>query len=443
MRQTISILFPCLFITMSRFDFSTGTQTLSPLNSTSPALTVSANGGGGTLKVMTGSSNSLFVDANGNVGIGTTLPNTALHVRANTNTTPGTIIDQVGTGAILDIRDAGSSKVIVDANGNVGIGQAVPGSHKLLVDGITRSNGQIYAFRGLSPVNISSSVTADDSKILFYNGSGTNWAGIGVDNQGTYWLRTGTSTTNLFVMTPNGYVGIGNTNPQFPLYIGTSANAGSFNANYWNVNSLGNNFTGTWPVSIKAEQYIWATVGFIAASDSRIKTNIQDIDNEIALHQLRQFKPKTYEYIDKVQKGNNTVNGFIAQEVSEVLPYAVSKQKEIIPSIYAIASIIDGVLTLEKPHDLSVGDKVKLIKQEGGELISTVKEVINATSFTIQDTIEDGRVFVYGKEVSDFQTLDKDAIFTIGVAAVQELDRKVVALEERIAVLEKMILKSI
>jgi hypothetical protein len=393
---------------------------------------------------MTGASNSLFVDGNGNIGIGTTLPNTALHVRANTNTTPGTIIYQVGTGAILDIRDAGSSKVIVDANGNVGIGQAVPGSHKLLVDGITRSNGQIYAFYGLTPVNISSAVTANDSKILLYNASGTNWAGIGVDNQGTFWLRTGTSTTNLFVMTPNGYVGIGNTIPQFPLHIGTYANAGSFNANYWNVNSLGNNFTGTWPVSIKAEQYIWAAVGFIAASDSRIKTNIQDINNEIALHQLRQFKPKTYEYIDKVQKGNNTVNGFIAQEVAKVLPYAVSKQKEIIPSIYAIASIIDGdVLTLEKTHDLAVGDKVKLIKQEGGELITTVKEIISSTSFTIEDTLEAKRVFVYGKEVPDFQTLDKDAIFTIGIAAVQELDRKVVALEERISILEKMILKSI
>jgi hypothetical protein len=392
---------------------------------------------------MTGASNSLFVDGNGNIGIGTTLPNTALHVRANTNTTPGTIIYQVGTGAILDIRDAGSSKVIVDANGNVGIGQAVPGSHKLLVDGITRSNGQIYAFYGLTPVNISSAVTANDSKILLYNASGTNWAGIGVDNQGTFWLRTGTSTTNLFVMTPNGYVGIGNTAPQYPLDISTTALTPSLAANYWNVNNLGNTFTQQWYVSIKTNSYIWSTQGFIAASDSRIKTNIQDIDNEIALHQLRQFKPKTYEYIDKVQKGNNTVNGFIAQEVAKVLSYAVSKQKEIIPSIYAIASIIDGVLTLEKPHDLSVGDKVKLIKQEGGELISTVKEVINATSFTIQDTIEDGRVFVYGKEVSDFQTLDKDAIFTIGVAAVQELDRKVVALEKRIAVLEKMILKSI
>jgi hypothetical protein len=40
------LIFPPLFVKMSRFDFSTGTQTLSPLNTTSPALTVSANGGG-------------------------------------------------------------------------------------------------------------------------------------------------------------------------------------------------------------------------------------------------------------------------------------------------------------------------------------------------------------------------------------------------------------
>ena len=61
----------------------------------------------------------------GNVGIGTANPATALHVRPNTSTT-GVIIDQVGAGAILDVRDGGVSKFVVDAQGNVGIGTATP-----------------------------------------------------------------------------------------------------------------------------------------------------------------------------------------------------------------------------------------------------------------------------------------------------------------------------
>lgn len=72
---------------MSLFDLSTGTQTLSPLNTTSPALTVSATGGGGgTLKIETGTSNSLFIDGNGNVGIGTTLSRTKMVVEGDVNT---------------------------------------------------------------------------------------------------------------------------------------------------------------------------------------------------------------------------------------------------------------------------------------------------------------------------------------------------------------------
>jgi hypothetical protein len=41
--------------------------------------------------------------------------------------------------------------------------------------------------------------------------------------------------------------------------------------------------------------------GFYAVSDSRFKTNIQDIDDANALDLLRKIEPKTYEYIDKVE----------------------------------------------------------------------------------------------------------------------------------------------
>ncbi len=75
----------------------------------------------------------MIVDGNGNVGIGTGIPLNALQVKANTNTT-GVVIDQTGTGGILDLRDAGVSKMVVDANGNVGIGTSNPMS-KLDING--------------------------------------------------------------------------------------------------------------------------------------------------------------------------------------------------------------------------------------------------------------------------------------------------------------------
>jgi hypothetical protein len=470
---------------------------------------------------------SLYIDpVSGNVGIGTSAPAQPLHIRANTAST-AMVIDQVGSGAILDIRDGGVSKVVVDANGNVGIGVPPTPLAPLYVGGNMHQSWGDLRFgifydnsfrqginyyttpRQLNIFSCSGDIGGDITFSTIGGVAGTNdnnygtqrmiirgngYVGIGTTNptakmhllssdyitatfenntqtypgqiivKNSYYnnqiqIRSkfleGASISENHIFTWNGssidklvlnntmtifgnsmYVGIAYTNPQFPLHVGIAIpqTLTGFYFNYGNPTTAITN--GNFNVSIKAEWYIWTTYGFVASSDARIKTNIQNINDETALNQLRLLKPKTYEYIDKVQKGQNTVNGFIAQEVADVLPYAVTKQKEIIPSIYAIASVVAGVLTLEKLHDLAVGDKVKLIKEQGGEVITKVKAILSTTSFTVEEIIEDARVFVYGKEVDDFHTLDKNAIFTIGVAAVQELDRQVQFHKERLADLE-------
>ncbi len=64
------------------------------------------------------------------------------------------------------------------------------------------------------------------------------------------------------------------------------------------------------------------------SSDIRIKKNIKDIDDDTALQKILQIQPKTYEYIDKLERGNDSVYGFIAQQIKEVIPEAEKIKKQ-------------------------------------------------------------------------------------------------------------------
>jgi hypothetical protein len=55
-----------------------------------------------------------------------------------------------------------------------------------------------------------------------------------------------------------------------------------------------------------------------------------------------------------------------------------------------------------------------------------ITEILDEKTFKIDEEIETehNRIFVYGQEVPDFHSLDKDAIFTITTSAVQEIDKE-------------------
>tara|TARA_B100000497_G_scaffold44713_1_gene51830 strand:+ start:1257 stop:2840 length:1584 start_codon:yes stop_codon:yes gene_type:complete len=208
--------------------------------------------------------------------------------------------------------------------------------------------------------------------------------------------------------------------------------------------------------SLYVDNYIRAA-GIAVFSDKRIKRDFVEIDDTFALGKLRQLKPTSYRYIDKTRVTANKVLGFIAQEVAEVLPDAVSITRSVIPNIQTEASIkkIDETkfeLTLKEPHPVTVGAILEIKAPDVDHTEVEVISVTNDTTFTIftddkdMDIIGD-RVWVYGEYVDDFNNLDKNAIWTIATAALQEVDRqlqveqkKVKSLEERIAALEAIVL---
>ena len=204
-------------------------------------------------------------------------------------------------------------------------------------------------------------------------------------------------------------------------------------------------------------QYHIRSEGIAVFSDERIKRDFMEIDDTFALDKLRQLKPTSYRYKDVNRNTRDRVLGFIAQEVAEVLPDAVSISKGVLPNIQLEASVkkIDEEkfeFTLKKPHSVKVGAKLEIKAPKLDHMEVDVISVSDDTTFTVLmkkfdiDKVGD-RVIVYGEYVDDFHNLDKNAIWTVATAALQEVDRqlqaekeKVKSLEERLAALEAIVL---
>jgi hypothetical protein len=196
----------------------------------------------------------------------------------------------------------------------------------------------------------------------------------------------------------------------------------------------------------------------IISSDKRIKVNIKDVPDDLALYQLRRIPCRYYRYKDWKIRGKTKTIGFIAQEVREILPMAVKVRPSIIPNIYhqlnneniiweeitdSNNNIVyklrckeeiktklrnyDAINEEDKYYNLEnldvSGVKFKFIVNQGNAQYEEEREIIGNSddSFTFKEKWK--HVFCYGYEVQDFHSLDKQKLFALNFSATQEIDR--------------------
>jgi hypothetical protein len=322
----------------------------------------------------------------------------------------------------------------INQRGNVGIGTTNP-QYKLELNGY---------------ISLTNAATAAPIAIRFANTPDNRNSYIGMDAFGlgnfeTGALLVGTWSANSLIFATNaaqrmritstGLVGIGLTDPAALLHVAAGTySTGAQTMRYFNYATAltqSASFTVTNTCAV-FDSSIWVKSIIASSSDTRIKKNIQDINDDNALQKILSIQPKTYNYIDPY-RGTSNVYGFIAQQIKEVIPEAVGVHTDTVPNIFSIATCTSNSISFDSQasfptffNDIHINDKLDIIKNDGAREIYTVTQIIAESAAIILDRFIPGdTVFVYGKVVDDFHTLDKSYIYTLNVCATQLLSNKI------------------
>jgi hypothetical protein len=230
----------------------------------------------------------------------------------------------------------------------------------------------------------------------------------------------------------------------------------SGNYSFMNSGQIGNTYNSGWTVDFALVVNGNAKLNNLyVTSDRRIKENIEDVPDALALEQVRKIPCRYYEYKDK-RRGSGKTVGFIAQEVKEILPMAVHTTDGILPDHMRLAEAsweeVDGkhLMTVSNlDADVGRGTKMKFIgatitpseqKEEDSVKIPAsddysecAEEVVMRDDGKFEMKKQYSQVFIYGREVNELNVVCKDKIFALHHSAIQELDKTVEAQKATIA----------
>ena len=371
----------------------------------------------------------------GNLGIGVQSPNQKLEVNGalyltGSPTNPGnnssaSFWNQAGVGATISgynfaVNTNGTTEAMrIDHFGNIGIG-FTPNRRLDITDGTTITN---------------SSASYTSTLLRCVGGLGN-----GKHNGGKAGIECCHSNGSAGIQL--GYNGIGQTGN------GTSYGVNIYSRGAIICNMINN--SGTSKLQMNDNGNLYITGNYSTMSDIRIKENVRYIDDGEALNKILALQPKKYEYIDKHERGDKSVIGFIAQQVKEVIPEAIQISEKLLPNVLEWYDYIDGKLYINIP-EITIGTKINFRTNEDKNEGDTLKVKEKFEDYIIFDD-EDGmmalpsedikKLFVFGYEVKDFHMLDKAMIFTTNVSATQELHKIIMEQKEEINLLKEILARN-
>jgi Head domain of trimeric autotransporter adhesin/Chaperone of endosialidase len=273
------------------------------------------------------------------------------------------------------------------------------------------------------------------------NASGSNSIALGRGNKdnpnsllmiGNYSLYK-----NAMVITQAGNVGMGVENPIAPLHVGTEQHLISAyfldklpNTTVWNY--YVQNSTN---MSINAQGAIYSdrfmtALQFNTSSDSRIKKDFSESNNDEDLKILKKIEIIDYTMKDTLSWGKKNFKKVIAQQIESIYPACVTNKTAIIPDIYASSKSLqyDPIsrilhVELDKNYKIKVGDNIQFIHDINGKITSKVIEV-SANSFKVENwPYSTDKIFVFGREIDDFKTVDYESLTILATSSIQTISK--------------------
>jgi hypothetical protein len=193
-------------------------------------------------------------------------------------------------------------------------------------------------------------------------------------------------------------------------------------------------------VGLVVESDIWCKYRIVVASDERIKKNISTVTDSIDI--INKLNIVSYGYIDNMKEP--VKHGLIAQQVQAIYPEAISKNKNYIPSVNSLAITYEDasenvIITSAVNHGLCINDKIKLYinhddKEDTPDTTyePIVLEIVSDTQFKVKkwDNFELNKtMLIYGKQIDDFLSIDKQQIGILAAGACQTLSGQVSTLQ--------------
>ena len=353
------------------------------------------------------------------------------------------IIYTGGAGLVIAPWYLGAVGMRLDANGNVGIGSSIPTGKLDVTDTyarfVTHTDNLSMQSTSLMPSNYPFMAWFDSSGT---RGAYMGWGGTA--STGHPYLYLAMENGNALCIS-GGNVGIGTTSSVYPLDVQKAYTLASNSGSYGYLSPTGTKGTASGAgitYSISALSRI-RSAEFNTFSDARIKGHVITANIKEDLQKVCQLRVIEYRYIDTITKGNALKQGLLAQEVEAVMPDVVHKNQEFIPNIFEKATSVHAdptknqlTVTTLKPHGLKEGDLVRVMGESHQKETTMEKSVITIISdhtFVLNEWKEPvDALFVYGKRVDDFRVIDYAQVFARGISAIQALYQKADSQEKTI-----------